>query len=159
MRGVRASKNNVYLLQWETIDIPVFCIHLYKWSDFVPVKHSSSLASLTSSPSIGNQCCHSGRWRRSLRMLLKTLGCLSPICHKGDSAENISCDVQSQNQSPLGSSSIHWCHLESSIYEAILHCKRGIMSRTKRNGQWKEISGRFYHKLGFTHRKIKPPMQ
>ena len=39
-------------------------------SDFVPVKHNSSLASLTSSPSIGNQCCHSGRWRRSLRMLL-----------------------------------------------------------------------------------------
>ncbi|XP_038876392.1 probable membrane-associated kinase regulator 6 isoform X2 [Benincasa hispida] len=110
-------------------------------SDFVPVELNSSPSSLTSSPAIQNRCCHSGRWRRSLCMLQKSLGCLRPICHKGspgdvnwdDDIKQKSCDVGSQHQSPqvspqsnIGSSSGDWCHLESSIYEAILHCKKSI---------------------------------
>lgn len=110
-------------------------------SDFVQVKHNSSLASLTSSPAIQNRCCHSGIWRRSLCMLRKSFRWLNPICHKGDPGEinwvgdieQKSCHDKSQNQSPrvspqrdISSSSGDWCHLESSIYEAILHCKKSI---------------------------------
>ncbi|XP_022147281.1 probable membrane-associated kinase regulator 6 [Momordica charantia] len=110
-------------------------------SDFVPVLHNSSLASLNLSPAIQNRSCHSGRWRRSLCMLQKYLGCLSPICHKGhpgditwvDDIKHKSRDVKSRHHSPRvspqrnsSSSSGDWCHLESSIYEAILHCKKSI---------------------------------
>lgn len=93
-------------------------------SDVVPVKHNSSFASLTSSSSIQNRCCHSGLWRRSLCRLLKSLGCLGPIRHKGDRSEHQSPQVSPQRN--ISSSPGDWCHLESSIYEAILHCKKSI---------------------------------
>ncbi|XP_016898942.1 probable membrane-associated kinase regulator 6 [Cucumis melo] len=109
-------------------------------SDFVSAELDSSLSSLTSSPAIENRC-HSGKWRKTLCMLQKSLGCLSPICHKVDPAEvnwvddikQKSCDIRNQRQSPrvspqsnIGPSSGDWCHLENSIYEAILHCKKSI---------------------------------
>ncbi|XWS32110.1 hypothetical protein CRYUN_Cryun23aG0132800 [Craigia yunnanensis] len=104
---------------------------------------SSSFSSRTEIPT-GRICCSFlGRWRKSTQQILRNLfGHLKPFCHKVgclrkstrvDDIDRRMWKVQSLNSSPPASpqqstacSMGDSCHLENSIYEAVLHCKRSM---------------------------------
>lgn len=104
-----------------------------------PTSSSSSRAEI---PTGRVHCSFVGRWRKSTQQILRNLyGHLRPFCRKlGLSRKSTRVDdidgrmskVKSRNSSLQASpqqntaSKIASCHLENSIYEAVLHCKRSI---------------------------------
>ncbi|XP_031401561.1 probable membrane-associated kinase regulator 6 isoform X1 [Punica granatum] len=93
------------------------------------------------------------RWKRSSKLVLrKCFRCIKPLCHKdgylrksvrvGDIDRRVR-EVRSWHGSPQASpshsvasySAGEWSDVESSIYEAVLHCKRSIGKRRTRFGK------------------------
>ncbi|KDP28549.1 hypothetical protein JCGZ_14320 [Jatropha curcas] len=106
---------------------------------------TSSLFSRTVVPTVHVQCHIFKRWRKSSeRILLKCFGYLRPLCYKITGSRNSTSvddidrrvdrrvrQVKSWSNSPqespgISNSRTDWCDIESSIYEAVLHCKRSI---------------------------------
>ncbi|OMP08542.1 hypothetical protein COLO4_06371 [Corchorus olitorius] len=104
---------------------------------------SSSFSSRTEIPMVRLPCRFLRRWRKSTQKILRNLfGHLRPSCRKvGCLRKSIRVDdidrrtwrAKSWNSSPQASpqqstarSMGDSCHLENSIYEAVLHCKRSI---------------------------------
>lgn len=118
-------------------------------SNISPSLHVSSISLKNGNPNIQISCCwYLGRWRKlvSKRILKKIFGYLLvvPFCHKiGGSRKSVKVDdiglrtmeVRSMNNSPQTSphrsrvrvySAVDWYDSESSINDAILHCKKSI---------------------------------
>ncbi|XVF73106.1 hypothetical protein PTKIN_Ptkin12aG0174700 [Pterospermum kingtungense] len=112
-------------------------------SDSIHTRLRSSSSSRAEIPTGRIHCSFLGRWRKSTQQILKTLrGHLRPLYLKvGRSRKSTRVDdidrrmrkVKSWNSSPQASprqstafSMAASCHLENSIYEAVLHCKRSI---------------------------------
>ncbi|XVF22462.1 hypothetical protein REPUB_Repub12eG0174700 [Reevesia pubescens] len=111
--------------------------------DSIQTTLSSSISSRTEIRRGRIHCSFFRRWRKSTQQILRNLfGHLRPFCHKvGCSRKSTRVDdidrrmwkVKSSNSSsqasPQQSSACSMgasCHLENSIYEAVLHCKRSI---------------------------------
>eukprot|EP00257_Ricinus_communis_P028427 XP_025015841.1 probable membrane-associated kinase regulator 6 isoform X1 [Ricinus communis] len=108
--------------------------------DLVPIPCSSF--SSRNVVSTGHIQCHIlKRWKKSSeRILRKCFGYLKPLCHKitgarkctrVDDIDERARQVKSWSSLPQASphriySTNSWCDIESSIYEAVLHCKRSI---------------------------------
>ncbi|XP_021683433.2 probable membrane-associated kinase regulator 6 [Hevea brasiliensis] len=106
----------------------------------VPKMHSSVVSSAVV-PTVDIQCCIFKRWRKSSqRILQKCVGHLRLLCRKlpgsirttrVDDIDRRARQVKIWSNSPQASpgityTSTGWCDIESSIYDAVLHCKRSI---------------------------------
>lgn len=108
----------------------------YSSLDLVSKMHSSFSTSAVV-PTVHIHCHIFRRWRKApLRILQKCFRYLRPLCHKiSGSIQSTSTDdidgrakqIKGQNNLPQASpGTTDWSHIESSIYEAVLHCKRSI---------------------------------
>lgn len=111
--------------------------------------HVSSFSSKAVTPDVQISCCtwYLGRWRKVCKRILKKLfgyPVVVPFCHKMGGRKSVEADdiglrrvevIRSMNNSPQPSpqrsrvrvySAVDWYDIESSINDAVLHCKKSI---------------------------------
>ncbi|XWS76948.1 hypothetical protein CRYUN_Cryun01aG0221600 [Craigia yunnanensis] len=111
--------------------------------DSIQTTLSSSFSSRAEIATGRIHCSFLGRWRKSTQQILRNFfGHLAQFCHKFgclrksnrvDDIDRRMWKVKSWNSSPQASPQQRTacsmgasCHLQNSIYEAVLHCKRSI---------------------------------